>query len=147
MVSEEATECSPRELGGCTSCLRGESPTCSFEEVITLSDSLSLSSYSSWLLLPPPARWLTPVWKRPPRSRLFLLYRFESCWTVRPVVTISSVAEDREDEDGLELRSIQDSRATMLACGQSKGACMSNEEAFRSPSGRVRELFHSPPTF
>jgi len=114
MVSEEATECSPRELGGCTSCLRGESPTCSFEEVITLSDSLSLSSYSSWLLLPPPARWLTPVWKRPPRSRLFLLYKFESCWTVRPVVTISSVAEDREDEDGLELRSIQDSSECCL---------------------------------
>ena len=78
---------------------------------MTLSDSLSLSSYSSWLLLPPPTlvtRWPVPIWN-PPRGRLCLLCRFESCWTVSPVVMISSAAEDSEDEDGSDVRSIQDS--------------------------------------
>jgi len=41
MVSEDATDFS------------GDGTMASLEDVMTLSDSLSLSSYSSWLLLPP----------------------------------------------------------------------------------------------
>jgi hypothetical protein len=46
MVSDEATECGLLEVRS-TSCLRGDGPRPSFEDVMTLSDSLSLSSYSS----------------------------------------------------------------------------------------------------
>jgi hypothetical protein len=46
----------------------------------------------------------------PPRERLFCrLCRFESCWTVRPSVIISSVAEDRDVEEGPDAISIHDS--------------------------------------
>jgi hypothetical protein len=79
---------------------------------MTLSDSLSLSSYSSWLLFPPACETLCPVpmenWP-PPRVRLGRLCRFESCWTVRPVVMISSVAEESEADDGPDPISTHDS--------------------------------------
>ena len=81
---------------------------------MTRSDSLSLSSYSSWLLLPPVAAViLCPVpmenWP-PPRERLFgRLCSVESCCTVRPVVMISSFTEDREVDEGPDAISIHDS--------------------------------------
>jgi hypothetical protein len=112
MVSEEAIDCGLRE-GWLTSCLRGDGPRPSFEDVITLSDSLSLSSYSSWLLFSPAFETLCPVATEncpPPRARLGRLCRFESCWTVRPVVMISSATDDREAEDGQDPISTHDSR-------------------------------------
>lgn len=77
---------------------------------MTRSDSLSLSSYSSWLL--PPALvgrsdMSACVGARDRRRRLRRL--FESCCTRRPVVTISSVADDKDDEEGCEETSIHDS--------------------------------------
>lgn len=91
----------------------------SFEDVMTRSDSLSLSSYSSWLLFPPAAEILYPVpienWP-PPRERLFCrLCIFESCCTVRPVVMISSVAEDKEVEEGPDAISIHDSVTVLIS--------------------------------
>lgn len=82
----------------------------SFEEVMTRSDSLSLSSYSSWLLPPPALVALYPVpitnWPvvRARRRRC----KLESCWTRRPVVMISLSAEEREEEDCREAISIHD---------------------------------------
>lgn len=87
----------------------------SFEEVMTRSDSLSLSSYSSWLLPPPPTpvlvvRYPVPITNCPVlRERRLLLCRFESCCTLKPVVIISSATEESEDEDGLEPISTHDS--------------------------------------
>lgn len=79
---------------------------------MTLSDSLSLSSYSSWLLFPPAFVTRCPVpmlnWP-PPLERLGRLWMFESCCTVRPVVMISSAAEESEAEDGPEPISTHDS--------------------------------------
>lgn len=92
----------------------------SFEDVITLSDSLSLSSYSSWLLFPPPAlvtRYPVPIRNWPVlRERLRRRWRLESCWTLSPVVMISSAAEDSEEEDGLDSISIHDSERRTGPC-------------------------------
>lgn len=73
----------------------------SFELFMTRSDSLSLSSYSSWLL---PAVLIRREGMLPEgrfcvrRRRRIVL---ESCWTRRPVVTTSSAAaEESEDDDG-----------------------------------------------
>ena len=63
-------------------------------------------------LLPPVFDTLCPVPIEncpPPRARLGRLWRFESCWTVRPVVMISSAAEESDAEDGPEPSSTQES--------------------------------------
>lgn len=109
-VSEDATDCGLRDG---SSCLSGERPIASFEDVMTRSDSLSLSSYSSWLLFPPAVVILCPVpienWP-PPRERLFCrLCSVESCCTVRPVVIISSFTEDKDVDEGPDAISIHDS--------------------------------------
>lgn len=75
-----------------------------------LSDSLSLSSYSSWLL-PPRLRSRGAVYRwsmvaRRCRRRRRVL---ESCWTRSPSVMISSAIDDSEEEDGWEETSIHDS--------------------------------------
>src|SRR5690349_20522904 len=111
MVSEEAADCGLREERF-TSCLRGDGPRPSVEDVMTRSDSLSLSSYSSWLLFPPALLTLCPVPIEncpPPLARLGRRWRLESCCTVRPVVMISSAAEERDAEDGPDPISTHDS--------------------------------------
>jgi hypothetical protein len=86
----------------------------SFEELRTRSSSLSLSSYSSWLLV------LVCLAARPicegawTRRRLRVL---ESCATRRPVVTISSPIEESEEEEGWEDISTQDSDRLALGEG------------------------------
>lgn len=89
----------------------------SFEDVMTLSDSLSLSSYSSWLLVPPILGALLVMFKwvgAVGRNRR-LRRAFESCCTRRPVVTISSAIEESEEEDGWEEISIQESTVKLSA--------------------------------
>lgn len=83
---------------------------CSFELVITWSSSLSLSlsSYSSWLLVPV-CLVSSPMGDGAPGCILRLRRVFESFCTRRPVVTISSPIEDREDEEGCDDISTQDS--------------------------------------
>ena len=94
------------------------SPLCaisSLELLKTRSDSLSLSSYSSWLL---PAALLGRAGTVVPRvisrckpRRWCCLGRLECCRTCRPVVTmlLSPPAEDREEEDGWDVMSTQES--------------------------------------
>lgn len=109
MVSEDATEYRFRD-GRRRSASDGL--MASFEDVMTRSDSLSLSSYSSWLLPPPPlvARYPVPMTNWPVlRARRLLLCTLESCCTLRPVVMISSAAEESDDDDGLESISTHDS--------------------------------------
>jgi hypothetical protein len=79
---------------------------CSFELVMTRSSSLSLSSYSSWLLVLV-CRASRLMCDGP--ATLRRLRELGSCCTRRPVVTISSPIEEREDEDGCEAISTQDS--------------------------------------
>lgn len=82
----------------------------SFDEVNTRSDSLSLSSYSSWLLPPPAlaARYPVPMTNWPVLRARRRRWRLESCWTRRPVVMISSLVEEREDEEGPDAISIHE---------------------------------------
>jgi len=81
----------------------------SFEEDNTLSDSLSLSSYSS-RLLPLALGGRVPTFKCKVEEAVRRLLRVvESYWTRRPVVTTSSVADECEDDDGREDISIQES--------------------------------------
>lgn len=53
---------------------------------------------------------------------------FGICWTCRPVVTISSV-EEREEEDGWEVISTQDSGGVSYCQGGGKGG---NVPSFRN---------------
>jgi len=75
-----------------------------------LSDSLSLSSYSSWLL-PPALEARGPIWMCiGPFCRSRLRRRaLESCWTRKPVVMISSFADDKEEDEGCDDSSTQES--------------------------------------
>lgn len=88
------------------------------EEVMTRSDSLSLSSYSSWLLTPPALDVRATVCRlegAPGRATLLRRGR-GSCCTRKPVVTISSLfADDSEEDEGCELISIHESEAKKLA--------------------------------
>lgn len=91
---------------------------CSLELLITRSDSLSLSSYSSWLLVP--ACLVSRARDDAPgalRRRLGV----DSCWTRSPVVTISSPIEEREEEDGWEDISTQESSSALMADAPAKG--------------------------
>lgn len=90
----------------CLVSLMGDAASCSFELVITRSDSLSLSSYSSWLLVPAclVSTAMTEVTGALRRRR-----GMASCWTRSPVVTISSPMEEREEEEGWEDISTQES--------------------------------------
>ena len=84
----------------------------SFELVMIRSDSLSLSSYSSWLLPPVALRRRSgiPGAAGPVLTNLRLL---RPCWpncTPRARGLVSSAAaEEREEEEGWDETSIQDS--------------------------------------
>jgi hypothetical protein len=90
----------------CLVSLMGKPARCSFELVITRSDSLSLSSYSSWLLVP--VCLVSMVMYDVPGA-LRRRRGMASCWTRSPVVTISSPMEEREEEEGWEDISTQES--------------------------------------
>lgn len=81
------------------------------EDVMTRSDSLSLSSYSSWLLVPSAseARVVMCSVEGAPGLTTLLRLRLGVCCTRKPVVTTSSLAEDKEEEDGWELISTHES--------------------------------------
>lgn len=111
--SSSSSESDPASYSGRDRLLTGI--ICSFELVMTWSSSLSLSSYSSWLLV------LVCLGSRMtctgPRTALRLRAR-GSCWTRRPVVTISSPIELNEEEDGWEEISTQDSvKSSSTFCG------------------------------
>ena len=90
----------------CLVSLMGDAASCSFELVITRSDSLSLSSYSSWLLVP---ACLVSTAMNEVTGALRRRRGMASCWTRNPVVTISSPMEEREEEEGWEDISTQES--------------------------------------
>ena len=86
----------------------------SVELVMTRSSSLSVSSYSSWLLVAP--LWLAgwPTINEAGMGRCCCCDRlrlggYELLPTLRPVVTMSSPMDDRDDDDGCEATSTQDS--------------------------------------
>lgn len=81
------------------------------EEVMTRSDSLSLSSYSSWLLVQPMLEERAIMCSADGAPGLATLLRRcrGSCCTRSPVVTISSFADDSEEDEGCELISTHES--------------------------------------
>ncbi len=83
----------------------------SFELVMMRSDSLSLSSYSSWLLVPVALkrRMGSPGGRGSLRSKRRLLRPCWSTCTRIPFRSRSSAAEEREEDEGWEAISIQDS--------------------------------------
>lgn len=101
--SSSESESDSASYSGLVSVIWVDCAMCSFELVMTWSSSLSLSSYSSWLLV--------PVCKgcEAPGCALLRLRVSDTWCTRRPVVTISSPREDSEEEDGCEDISTHDS--------------------------------------
>lgn len=102
------------------------------------SSSLSLSSYSSWLLLAPDEVACRLSCERPRCDKRRLRRAWEACRTRRPVVTISSVlVEERDEDEGCDESSIQDSRGSDVSVRCS-------EDRLASIQVREMEIGHEP---
>jgi hypothetical protein len=110
---------------------------CSVEIVITGSSSLSLSSYSSWLLV---LLCLFPnVVCDGPAARL-RRRGLGACDTRNPVVTISSPIEESDDEDGSDDISTQDSARWKLEPFLKSMFEIAKIPSWRNLSGTVFDL-------
>jgi hypothetical protein len=110
---------------------------CSVDIANTGSSSLSLSSYSSWLLV---LLCLFPnVVCDGPAARL-RRRGLGACDTRNPVVTISSPMEESDDEDGSEDISTQDSARWMLGSFLGSGFGIAKLPSWRNLSGTAFDL-------